>query len=270
MTHLPEPALRAYASPRGGLAAGATWTVEAHLETCSDCRVALSAVLDDVAPDTARLIGLVGERLATGLDIEPATRRRRRFGRWRRWLTPAMAPALQVTVLVIITALALDALDTALDVGFPSLLLLIAPVAPLAAVAAAWAPGLDPAHELVASSPRAGLDLVLRRTLVVLAVVVPVLAISGMFTGLSPALWLLPCLALTVGALALGPVLGPARASLAVVGLWAIAVVSPSLVLREPPSVLDPANLPAWVAALAAAGAILAIRRRAYVRAGGF
>ena len=61
----------------------------------------------------------------------------------------------------------------------PSLLLLLAPVAPLLGVAAAWARGTDPAYELVAATPRAGLYLVLRRTLAVLVVVIPALTVAG-------------------------------------------------------------------------------------------
>ena len=134
-----------------------------------------------------------------------------------------------MTVLVVGVALALDLADE-LDGGrFPSLVLLLAPVAPLLGVAAAWSRGLDPAHELACASPRAGLSIVLRRTVAVLAVVIPLLAAGGLLVGASPARWLLPCLAFTAGALALGELVGLHRAAIGLASGWVAVVVAPSL-----------------------------------------
>jgi hypothetical protein len=131
-------------------------------------------------------------------------------------------------------------------------------------VAAAWSRGLDPAYELVVASPRAGLVLVLRRTLAVLAAVIPVLAAAGWLVGASPARWLLPCLAFTVAALALGELIGLHRAATGLALAWVAVVVGPSLVLERTPVLLAPASLPIWAAATAVVAALLIARRRAY------
>jgi hypothetical protein len=171
-----------------------------------------------------------------------------------------------MTVLVVGAAVALDVADGAAGGRFPSLVLLVAPVAPLVAVASAWSRRLDPAYEVVAASPRAGLDLVLRRTLAVLAVVIPVLAAAGAVVGVSPARWLLPCLAFTAGALALGEVVGLHQATRGLAAVWIVAVAGPSLVADRVPVVLDPASRPVWLAALIGTAALLALRRHIYTR----
>jgi hypothetical protein len=146
---------------------------------------------------------------------------------------------------------------------FPSLALLLAPIAPVACVAAAWARGIDPAHELVAATPRSGLHLVLRRTLAVLVVVIPLLAVT---TWTSPLRWLLPCLAFTVATLALGGFVGVRRAATGLTTAWAALVIGPSLVTAETPLVLEPAALGIWAAALAAGAAVVRLRADVYLR----
>ena len=82
-----------------------------------------------------------------------------------------------------LAATLLDLAAGAGDAGAPSWVLLAAPVLPLLGVAASWSRALDPAHELVAATPAAGLPLLLWRTLVVLAVVVPAALVAGVVTG---------------------------------------------------------------------------------------
>ena len=106
---------------------------------------------------------------------------------------------------------------------------------------------MDPAHELVVASPRAGLYLVLRRTLAVLVVVIPALAVAGWLAGASPARWLLPCLAFTAGALALGELIGLRRAAAVLALAWTAGVIAPSVLTDRSPLVLEPASLPYWV-----------------------
>jgi hypothetical protein len=169
-----------------------------------------------------------------------------------------MAPWLVMTILV--TALAVLT-DRVMPLDLPSLALLLAPIAPLAGVAAAWARGIDPAHELVAASPRAGLYLVLRRTVAVLVVVIPLLTVA---TWTSPARWLLPCLAFTVGTLALGGFIGVRRAAIALVCAWAALVVGPSLVTATTPVVLEPAALWGWAAGTLVCAVVLRLRAGVY------
>jgi hypothetical protein len=87
---------------------------------------------------------------------------------------------------------------------------------------------------------------VLRRTLAVLAVVIPVLAAGGMLVGASPARWLLPCLAFTAGALALGELVGLHRAAIGLAVGWVAVAVAPSLITARTSLLLAPASLPGW------------------------
>lgn len=234
------------------LAADVAWAVEVHLESCADCRARLATTATAVVP----LLDQVWANLEPA--PEPAPGRR---GRWlATWATPAMVPWLAMTAVVTLFALAADRFIPA---PFPSLALLLAPIAPVAAVAAAWARGLDPAHELVAATPRSGLYLVLRRTLAVLAVVIPLLAIT---TWSSPLRWLLPCLAFTVATLALGAFTGVRRAAAGLIGTWTVLVIGPSLVTATPPVVLEPAALGIWAAVLVAGAVIVRLRADVYTR----
>lgn len=268
MSHLPMDLLESYAATDGPDTA---WTVDAHLEACADCRRALAAIVERANPQLTMLLRQVEAQLAddVGRSAQAPVRRRGLVQLTRSWTAPAMLPRVLMTVLVVAAAVLLDLADDAVSGRFPSLVLLVAPVAPLVAVSAAWSRSLDPAYEMVAASPRAGLDLVLRRTLVVLAVVIPALTAAGAIVGVSPARWLLPCLAFTVGALAMGEVVGLRQAARGLAGLWALGVVGPSLWLARAPVVLDPAGRPAWLAVALAVGAVLVVRRRTYTRPAG-
>jgi hypothetical protein len=261
--HIPVDLLDRYAIGEPAIEADALWAVEAHLETCAGCRARLAGAVAAHGAATAELL----VRVRAGLDVAvagstPAGRRRPRTR--AHWAAPALLPRLSMTLLVVLTALGLDRIDDLNAGRFPSLVLLLAPVAPLLGVAAAWSRGLDPAHELVVASPRAGLYLVLRRTVAVLVAVIPMLAVAGWLAGTSPARWLLPCLAFTVGALALGELVGLHRAATGLALLWAAAVMAPSLVSGRQPVLLTPAFGTAWAVVTAAVALAMVLRRNAY------
>jgi hypothetical protein len=264
--HVTTGLLERYALGGAGLGADAVWAVEAHLEACGGCRHRLGEAVTRQSPDTVALLERVRAGLAAGVARSPrmpARRLPRLPGRALWWAPPALLPRVGMTVLVVLAALGLDVADGAAG-RWPSLVLLLAPVAPLLGVAAAWSRGLDPAYELVVASPRAGLWMVLRRTLAVLAVVIPTLTLVGWVVGASPARWLLPCLALTVGALALGELVGLYRASIGLALGWAAVVVAPSLVTAQPPALLAATSLPGWAAATVVVAMVLVLRRGAY------
>lgn len=263
MNHLPVSLLERYAA-----GSDAAWTVETHLESCATCRRVLGEIVERADPGlTARL-----QRVEAWLAVEvgrnaqaPGARHRPRR-RVQSWTAPAMLPRVLMTILVVAAAVGLDLADAAAGSRFPSLVLLVAPVAPLAGVAAAWSRRLDPAYEVVAATPRAGLDLVLRRTFAVLVVVIPALAVGGAAVDVSPATWLLPCLAFTAGALALGELIGLRQAASGLALAWAATVAAPSLTLERTPAVLDSAGRPVWLAVLVVLAALLMVRRRSYTR----
>ncbi|HZM78808.1 MAG TPA: hypothetical protein VFC19_24025 [Candidatus Limnocylindrales bacterium] len=260
MTHVSDTVLSRYAALDPGLEPDGVWAIEAHLERCGGCRARLRTMS---SPEDSAFLAGVRHQVAAAIAVSPRMPRRARLGvsLWSRPLLPRVG----MTVLVVLVALGLDVADSAAAQRFPSLVLLLAPVAPLLGVAAAWTRGLDPAHELVVASPRAGLYLVLRRTLTVLAVVIPVLAAAGWAAGTSPARWLLPSLAFTLGALALGSVVGVHRAAVGLAAIWAAAVVAPSLVSARLPLALEPASRPAWIGLSIVVAVLLVLRRNAFV-----
>lgn len=267
--HLPDLLLRSYAAGNTA-AADELWALEAHLEGCAPCRDRLAGVVSGHSPETVVLLDRVQQRLALSLEASPRMPLRPRWRmRMAGWTTPSLLARLGTTVLVIAIAFGLDLTNRLSDGGHPSLILLFSPVAPMLGVAAAWSRRLDPVHELVVASPRAGLYLVLRRTFAVLAVVIPPLAVAGAATGASPARWLLPSLFFTAAALALGEVVGLHRAALGLAGLWIAGVAAPSLITSRLPTLLEPDLLPAWLALSIVAAGVIVVRRNAYTALAG-
>ncbi|MEU6177514.1 zf-HC2 domain-containing protein [Streptomyces coeruleorubidus] len=252
-----------YARGDTDIAADEVWALEAHLEACRGCRDRLSAAVAAQVPAVADLVGTVWSGLEPRLAATtPVPRRRRRSAWLSGWLTPTMMPWLAMVVSVTLLALLLDLAGTGF--GDVSLVLLLAPVLPVLGVAASWSRGLDPAYELTASVPRAGLYLVLRRTASVLAVIVPALLVGGWVTGVTAAQWLLPCLAFTSTTLALGGVIGVTRAAVALVAVWAAVIVAPTLAASRTAFALQTGGLPVWGLVLALGIGVLIARRGAY------
>ncbi|MEE6260621.1 anti-sigma factor family protein [Plantactinospora sonchi] len=258
--HLDDVVLRAYAEDR--LADVDAWSVEAHLDRCPSCRERLP--LDEA---TGRLVAEVGAALRDRLETapplpRPSVRGRIRPGsRWRRnTVLLGAGPAARAgwlgsvaVTLGLVAAVEFGALSIR-----PWVLLLIAPVLPVLGVASSYGPRTDPLHELVASTPYAGLRIVLWRTLSVLAVAVPVSLVAGAVAGIGvPGLWLLPCLTLTALTLGLGAVVEPYRAAVAVAVGWAVLVLAP-----VGPWLVAPAAVPGWLAGTAAAVLLMVVGAR--------
>ncbi|MEU9047893.1 MULTISPECIES: zf-HC2 domain-containing protein [unclassified Kitasatospora] len=244
-----------------GPSVGELWAVEAHLERCAVCRAELAEVSLTHSPAATALVEQVRERLSASLSPVRRRRWRRARGELARWAAPAFGPWVAALVLVVLCALVLA---SAVARDSPTLLLL-APAMPLLGVALSWGPHTDPVHELVATTPRAGLALVLRRTVAVLAFVIPPLAVGGWITGTAPVLVLLPALALTCAALALGSRLGVQRAATALGVGWAAFVVIPAMDDRTVPVYLRESAAPGWAAAVAALGVAVVLCRNTYL-----
>jgi hypothetical protein len=177
-----------------------------------------------------------------------------------------MLPWLGMIVLVTLLAVAFDRIgQSMLDV---TAVQLFAPVLPVLGVAASWARGLDPAYEVVVATPRAGLYLIARRTLAVLVVVLPVLGVAGWLTGTAFALWLLPSLAFTTGTLALGGLIGVARAGCALVAVWVAGLVLPTVVAHEQTFAFSTGALPVWAGIFALTSVVVALHKGAFTRLG--
>ncbi|GIF08375.1 cupin domain-containing protein [Actinoplanes siamensis] len=256
MTGHPSPsAITRYAAGDAGLDEATVWSVEVHLEECADCRARLAGSTPD---DVLALLERVGNGVDQGIAAGPdPVRRRRRWSPARhRWLVWQLAPWLTMTATVLVCAVLLQSLRPSL----PSLVLLLAPVAPLPGVAVAWSRGADPAWELIAGTPAAGLPLLLRRTATVLAVIVPVLGLATDRTGESLALALLPCLAFTTAAIALGALVGVRRAVIGLATGWGLLMALPALLTAHLPALLRPGSLGVW-ALITVVSAVFALTR---------
>ncbi|MHC3469034.1 anti-sigma factor [Streptomyces sp. 7R007] len=217
--HVAEEDLRAYV--RGELAAPSLWSADTHLVSCARCRGVVADLTDPTGLDAgwARLDAEldaprpgVAERLLTRLGVPEHTARLLTATPVlrRSWLL-AVVSVLVMTVLMVHTA------------DSPALFLALAPLLPLAGVAMAYGPGLDPTHEMTVVAPLHGFRLLMIRTVAVLAAG---LALNGLATlalpeyGLRALAWLLPALALTGTGLALMPRLGPVFAPALTGGAW--------------------------------------------------
>lgn len=241
MTPHPSPATIArYADREPALDEVTVWAVEVHLEECAGCRARVAGGLTGDGRDLLdRVAARVGAGIAAGPDPAPI---RRRWAAHNRWLVWHLVPWLMMTIAMLVCAVLLQALQPSM----PSLVSLLAPVAPLPGVAIAWSRRHDPAWELIAGTPAAGLTMLVRRTAGVLAVIVPALALAGVGAGASLALTLLPCLAFSAATIALGAYVGVRRAALGLGTVWSLAVVVPAVVTAHPAVVLRPGTLPIW------------------------
>lgn len=241
MTTHPSPAVIArYADREADLDEVTMWSVEVHLESCPPCRALMAGgATDDTRARLDRIAAEVGRGIAAG----PApVRRPRPAAVLHRWAVWRLAPWLGMTAAVLGCAVLLAVTAPAM----PSLVMLLAPVAPLPGVAVAWSRRHDPAWELIAATPAAGLTVLLRRTAAVLVVIVPVLALASSSTGVSVALTLLPCLAFTSATIALGAFVGVRQAAIGLGAAWALAVVVPAVYTFQLPAMLQPGSARGW------------------------
>jgi hypothetical protein len=260
----PSPTVIArYADRDAPLDEATAWTVEVHLEDCASCREVLAGV---PAGDTRALLERVAVGLSEGIAAGPPPARRRRVRTvLHRWAVWQLVPWLGMSVAVLGCAVLLDRL--ALDL--PSLVPLLAPVAPLPGVAVAWSRRADPAWELIAGTPTAGLAVLLRRTAAVLIVIVPALALLSGGTGVSLALMLLPCLAFTAAAVALGALVGVRRAAAGLAVGWALGVMLPAIHDAALPDLLRPQAVTGWALLTAVLAALAVARADSYRRTTG-
>ncbi|WP_404948778.1 zf-HC2 domain-containing protein [Streptomyces sp. ARC14] len=129
---------------------------------------------------------------------------------------PALRGAWLVPLVVVVLGAVALSYGAGLGASVRPLLLVTAPVLPLAGVALSYGLHADPLYEIATSTPAGGLRLLLTRAAAVLAVSVPALTLAGAVLpvaagGPGAAAWLLPGLALTLAALALGSFVGGRR-----------------------------------------------------------
>ncbi|MGW3290366.1 zf-HC2 domain-containing protein [Streptomyces sp. NPDC001002] len=215
--HVDAEDLRAYA--RGELAPPLLWSADTHLTGCAECRGVLASVSEGVDAGW--------DRIDAELDVP-------RPGLWERLLVRvgvadhtarllAATPVLRRSWLAAVVFVLVATVGMVYAVGSPTAFLALAPLLPLAGVALAYGPVLDPTYEMAVVSPVHGFRLLMIRTV---AVLVTGLGLNLLATlalpayGLRALAWLLPALALTATGLALTPRLGQVLAPSLVGGVW--------------------------------------------------
>lgn len=247
--------LTAYAG--GTLTGPAADSLEAHVVGCGACRVAIASHVP--APRHT------WDAIALAIDVPAATMMERLLLRLgcpdhaARLL--ATTPSLRSSwISAVAAALGFAAVAGRLlpgERGF-AIFLVLAPLVPLAGVAAAYGRGGDPLHEFAEAAPVPTEHLLLLRAaavLVVSSVLASIAAIVGLpQLGWLSVAWLLPALALTGATLALGTVLPVRTAAVVVGGGWLVAT---SLAVRAVAAPLDAfggiTQLASFLLALAAA-----------------
>jgi Putative zinc-finger len=267
--HADAELLAAYDDQR--LDTATRWSVEAHLTSCAACRLQARALVDPArlgrlraalvdAVDLPRA-GLV-ERLLVRLGMADHTARLLAATLALRgsWLL-AVAMALAFAVLAAWVQSGQDA-----NLAF----LCLAPLLPLAGIAVAYGPGVDPTYEIGLAAPVRSFRLLLLRAAAVLGTAILLGGAASLALpqlGPGAAGWLLPSLALTASSLALATTVEPLRAIGITAGAWIVAVV----VTVAPPassSVLFAVAGQAAFALLALLGASVLLLRRGHFESG--
>jgi hypothetical protein len=265
--HVPPALLARFADNPGAVDDMAASSIEAHLVACAGCRRTLTVAGDPGLLETSwaavadridrprpalfeRLLGLFG--IGSGCT---------------RLL--AATPALQAAGLGAVAVLAIAASVVSRTADAEGPFLVLAPLLPLAAVALSFTAAADPAGEAGVGTPLHGAGLVMRRAAAVLAVTLGLLAGAALALpdlGPSAAAWVLPALALALGALALGTWVRAEVAVAALAGVWLLTVWSSWWLAGHDVSVAQSATFAAAgqmaaLAAVAVSAAVLFARR---------
>jgi len=233
--HPSADALEVYVSGAGPVAQ--VWSIEAHVTRCDECRRTVGALLDD--PDR---IAAVWDVVLDRVDA-PKPRVFERFlvlvgvPEYLARLLGA-TPSLTVPWLLAVVAV----LGFGLSMAWAStggtpveahaglfVFLILAPLVPLAGVAVAFGPVVDPAHEVAVAAPFHGFRLLLVRTVAVVAtsfVLALPLALLLPDAGWMAAAWILPGLALASVALATSTFVPPLAAVVTSSMVWLVGVAA--------------------------------------------
>jgi anti-sigma factor RsiW len=264
-THLEHDWLVRYA--RGELDQARSFSVEAHLPACGDCRAAVASLVDP------RRLTRSWDAIEDAIDTPPQTLVERILVRagvaepTARLL--AVTPALRLSWLAAITAVMTIAVVSAHARGPQGVMafLIVAPLLPLAGVAAAYGPLVDPAYELSLAAPLGSFRLLILRALAVLAVTTLIAAAAALaLPGLdwTVAAWLLPSLGLTLAALGLATTIGPVPSGALVAGTWVCVVLGAWQASGDPLSAFDDAGQLACLGVALAGLAAVLVRRDSF------
>jgi hypothetical protein len=224
--HIDDTTLARYVA--GGTTAAAAASAEAHLTTCADCRTRLTSRVD-----TGRL-----DAIWRGVDDQVQRASLPWFERSlvRVGVREDSARLLAATPSLTTSWLASMAAAVFFAVAFADgsrhgmlVYLTLAPMLPVAGVAAAYGRLADPAYELAVAAPYSLLRLLLLRSVAVVGSTVVIVGLGSLALlghGWTAVAWLLPALALAATTLALSARVTPVWAAAAVLTTWVAVVLA--------------------------------------------
>lgn len=212
------------------------FSVEAHLEKCDSCRRLITSSVDEqrllriwtqVQESVASPAKGVVERLLMFVGVKEHVSR-----------LLAATPALRLSwflALGVVLAFAVG-VSRGSFTGY-AFFLIIAPLLPVAGVAASYGPGIDPTYEIGLASPMRSLGLLLTRAIAVLLATTLIAGAAALFLPVvdwRAAAWLLPSLGLVTATLALSTVVRPLwAAGIVTIGWVAVAGAASKIALGE-------------------------------------
>jgi hypothetical protein len=252
--HAQSELLERYA--RGDLGGAQAYSVEAHLPACPQCREQIAALVD-----VAVLQG-AWEGIEERLDaprrgpVETALARVGVPDHVARLL--AATPALRLSWLLGCAFVLTFAVWAAgRSAGGVYWFLVLAPLLPLAGVAVAYGPDVDPTYEVGLAAPMRSFGLLLIRALAVLVTTTAMAAVAALAldgSQWSAAGWLAPSLGLTLASLALATRMSSLAAGASLGVLWLLVATTVWRLAQEPLNLFGPVGqlTCALVAAIAA------------------
>lgn len=202
--HAPVALLTRFADDPASLDDASASSVESHLVACDACRGRLAATASfDVAASWDAVADRI-DRPRTSV-LERLLDRQGAGGGLARLVSAT--PGLWLAGLAAITGLAVAAVLVSREADAGGPFLVLAPLVPLAGVAATFAPAAEPAGETGVATPLYGVGLALRRAALVVTTTFALLTVAALAVpgvGVESAAWVLPALALTLASLALG------------------------------------------------------------------
>ena len=268
--HVPSELLERYAAGDADDDVQA-YSIEAHLPACSHCRAEIASLVDD------GLVARSWEGIQARLDAPrrgPVEAALVRVGvREHSARLLGATPALRLSWLLacgLVLAFAVVAADEHAHGEY--WFLVLAPLLPLAGVAVAFGPDVDPTYEIGLAAPMRSFGLLLIRALAVLVATSVMAAVAGLaLDGLrwSAAAWLAPSLGLTLTSLALSTRVAPAAACASLATLWMAGAGARWRWAQDPAAVFGASGQLVFVLIAALAAVVLVRNADGFERRGG-
>ena len=264
--HADPAAVARYAG--GELDEARTYSLEAHLFACGQCRALLSPLME---PEVVARVWSEIEEAVDAPRPAPVERFLRHLGlpdHLSRLL--AATPSLRLSWFAAVgAALGFALLAARGDHAGLVVFLAMAPLIPVAGVAAAFGPGIDPTYEIGVAAPVRSFRLLLIRSTAVLAAS---LVLTGLVALALPRLdwtavaWLLPAFALTLATLAVSTVAEPVPSAVGVAIGWIVAVTLVGHLAGDGVAAFHATGQVLCLGLVAVAGLILTRRSEAFDR----